>query len=366
MSSKVVKRGTDPPDPTSALSGQELPAAHFAGAVFYRRDLSRDRMWWASGLQSLIGCVPPPGLSTYGWWLERIHPEDRKSFDDASASILEPGRAMNVEYRVKTRGDHWVRLVDEAVMVRDEEYGAAHLMGSVHLIRGPGTAETVQQAIEGFLTKIFHDMRTPLGSILIWLQVLKLGGLEQAKTADALDAIQRSVGMLEGSMDDLVAISRMAAGAVHLRLSPMRPAPMLEAALEAERPSALTGSVRLTGTLDAMVGPIAADAERIPLLVRALLSNAIAFTPPGGEVNVSLSRSDHCARIAIRDDGPGIGDDLIRIAGGFPATSERSQGMGLHLARVLTLLHGGSLTAEGDETGNTLTLLIPLLDQPAV
>ncbi|HZI94584.1 MAG TPA: PAS domain-containing sensor histidine kinase [Patescibacteria group bacterium] len=364
MSSRVMNQGSNPPDPPSLMEHHEFRAARFAGAVFYRRDLPGDIVLWTRGLQSLIGSAPPAGRSTQGWWLERIHPEDRQTYDGATALFLESGWQMNVEYRVRTHDDQWVRLVDEAVVVRDETSGAAHLMGSLHLICGPETADTVEQAIEGFLRRIFHDMRTPLGSILIWLQVLRLGGPGQSESAGALDAIQKSVGMLEGFIDDLVAYSRMAARAVHLQLNPLRPAAIIESALEASKPLAATGSVQLTSTLDAMVGPIAGDAERIRLLVRALLSNSISFTPPGGEVNVSLTRSDFCARITVRDDGPGIGDDLIRIAGGYPAASERCQGMSLHLAMVLALLHGGTLTASGEAVGNTFTVLIPLMSQP--
>ena len=222
--------------------------------------------------------------------------------------------------------------------------------------------ELVRQSANLLVNKISHDIGTPLGSIFVWLEVLKHDRLSDEERTRALAGIRGSAAMLWEYFEELTGLSRMIAGMVRLQSRPILLAVVIDSAVEAASPSALAKCVKVSKILDPQLGPVAGDADHLELLVRALLSNAVAFTPREGKVNVSLTRSDTCAQITVSDDGPGIDGDLDRIREGFPPTTKRGRDVRLYLAHLLALLHGGSITDLTEGEGNSFTVRMPLMD----
>jgi CheY-like chemotaxis protein len=143
----------------------------------------------------------------------------------------------------------------------------------------------------------------------------------------------------------------------------------VDAAIEAVQPAVLQRGHTLT--VDKRADPqVRGDSVRLTQIVTNLLANACKYTPPGGKLSVVLEVIDGKARVSVEDNGVGIAPDLLprvfdiftqdqraldRAAGGL--------GLGLAIARKLTLLHGGSLSARsaGPGCGSTFMLELPLL-----
>jgi CheY-like chemotaxis protein len=233
-------------------------------------------------------------------------------------------------------------------------------------------AEADSQAKDAFINLVSHELRAPLGSILIWSQLLRGEVPDAATLGRALGMIERSTRTLARLIDDLLDGSRIVAGTLQVDKAPVELRPVLEAAVAAERPAAEARKIELD--LDVAAEPlrVMGEARRLQQVVGNLVSNAVKFTPEGGRVQVRLSRAGDAACIEVADSGAGIGPDLLphlfeRVR---PAAAKRTQkglGLGLPIARHLVERHGGRIEAvsPGPDQGSTFSVSLPLLRESA-
>jgi signal transduction histidine kinase/ActR/RegA family two-component response regulator len=229
-------------------------------------------------------------------------------------------------------------------------------------------AEAANRAKDEFLAMLSHELRAPLGSILIWTQLLRTGGLDEAAVARALGMIERSTETLEHFIEDLLDISRIISGKLSLELRPTDMASVVQAAVEEAQPLADAKSIRLSAVIARDLST-SGDAPRLQQVVRNLLSNAVKFTPEGGSVSVELDHDDGYARVQVSDTGVGIPRHYLssvferfRQVDSTSSRTHRGLGLGLAIVRHLVELHGGMVTAEspGQGLGSTFTVRLPL------
>lgn len=125
--------------------------------------------------------------------------------------------------------------------------------------------------------------------------------------------------------------------------------------------------IRLTAEIDAAVGPVRADPDRIQQVIWNLLSNAIKFTPAGGRVSFELRREHQDALISVTDTGRGIAAEFLphvfeRFRQADATAMRRHSGLGLGLAitQQLVELHGGSTAVESPGLGQGARFLVRL------
>ena len=221
-----------------------------------------------------------------------------------------------------------------------------------------------------FLATLSHELRSPLGAIRMWSSLLRSGKLDAPRTVRALDGIERSAILQEQLVEDLLDVSRIAAGKLVLDLRPVNPKALVEAALDAIRGAAEAKQVRLEAQFEFSEGQVRGDPVRLQQVVWNLLSNAVKFSAQGGHVVVRLAGVDEQVVIAVRDEGEGIALEFLpHVFERFwqaDATRTRAHGglgLGLAIVRELVHLHGGSVEAasEGKGRGTTLTVRLPLV-----
>ena len=221
-----------------------------------------------------------------------------------------------------------------------------------------------------FLATLSHELRSPLGAIRMWSSLLRSGKLDAQRTVRALDGIERSAILQEQLVEDLLDVSRIAAGKLVLDLRPVNPKPLVEAALEAIRGAAEAKQVRLEAQFEFSEGQVRGDPIRLQQVVWNLLSNAVKFSAQGGHVVVRFAGVDEQVVIAVQDEGEGIAPEFLpHVFERFwqaDATRTRAHGglgLGLAIVRELVHLHGGSVEAasEGKGRGTTLTVRLPLV-----
>jgi len=221
-----------------------------------------------------------------------------------------------------------------------------------------------------FLATLSHELRTPLSAIHAWASLLRGGKLDAPRAARAVEGIERSAILQTKLVEDLLDVSRIAAGKLVLDPRPVNPTPVVEAALDAVRGAAEAKQIRLEAELELTEGQVRGDPARLQQIVWNLLSNAVKFSTQGGRVVVWLAEVDEQVVIAVRDEGEGIAPEVLphvfeRFWQADVARTRSHGGLGLGLAivRDLVQLHGGSVEAasEGKGQGATFTVRLPLL-----
>lgn len=229
------------------------------------------------------------------------------------------------------------------------------------------TAEFAGRMKDEFLATLSHELRTPLSAILGWVHLLKKRAGNSPEIAKGVDTIERNARAQARLIEELLDMSRIVAGNVHLDWQSLAPQTLLEAALHSVQPALDARSIRIVRRIDPSVPPMCGDAHRLQQVVWNLLSNAIKFTPVGGSIGVNLTAEDDAIVIEVVDAGEGIAPDFLpfvfdrfRQADGSSTRSHGGLGLGLAIVRQLVELHGGCVCAESDGPGRGATFRVRL------
>lgn len=226
-----------------------------------------------------------------------------------------------------------------------------------------------QRQRESFMAAVSHELRTPLSAILGWAQVMSKT-TNPAVMSKGIEAIERNAQTQARLIDDLLDLSRIAAGKLALKMSGEDLAAIARAAVDTVTPIAMAAQVTLT--LDVLPGltlPVQADDLRLGQAIWNLLTNAVKFSRPGGLVQVQLAAEHDIAELRVTDHGVGIeAANLERVfeefwqAGTRDTTRRQGLGLGLAIAQHIAVGHGGKLTATspGVGLGSTFVLRVPL------
>ena len=236
-------------------------------------------------------------------------------------------------------------------------------------------AEALNRSKDQFLATLSHELRTPLNAIYGWARMLDAGHLDAPATRRATEAILRNAEAQVQLIEDLFDVSRVITGNMRLDVRPLNVVAVLEAALDAVRPTAAAKGVHLESTLDPHAAAMMGDPARLQQMAWNLLSNAVKFTPRGGRVEVHLRQAGGHHELVVSDTGEGIAPEhmsrLFQRFGQADSSSTRRHaglGIGLALVRHLVELHGGTVSAHsaGPGLGAAFTVILPVAAAPAL
>jgi signal transduction histidine kinase/CheY-like chemotaxis protein len=227
-------------------------------------------------------------------------------------------------------------------------------------------AEGANRMKDEFLATLSHELRTPLNAILGWASIMSRGGFDEARVRQAVRVIERNARIQSQMVEELLDISRIAAGNLKLSLADVPVRSFVDAALEAIRPTADVKSVPLESHIE--VAPLVrGDARRLQQIVWNLLSNAVRYTPSGGRVDVTVRQAAGTVEIEVSDTGIGINRGFLphvferfRQADGGTTRSQGGLGLGLAIVRELVDLHAGTVEARSEGEGRGATFLVRL------
>jgi signal transduction histidine kinase/ActR/RegA family two-component response regulator len=278
-----------------------------------------------------------------------------------------------------------VRALEEATQVRSEldqvmlqmrDANERLVVAAVQAQTLTEEAEKANRSKDEFLATVSHELRTPLTAVLGWVHLLRSKQLDEERSAHAFATIERNATALAHIIDDLLDISRIVTGTLHLAHHPIDLAGIAQAAVNAVRPLAAAKSVQLQFSPDpSSADVVSGDADRLEQVVMNLLSNAIKFTPKNGRVDVSIKRAGPHLELTVRDNGEGISPaflpqvfDRFRQADSTPSRQHGGLGLGLAIVRQIVELHGGTVRADssGPGQGATFTVRFPIVTSPRV
>lgn len=321
---------------------------------------------------------------TDNFWEKYMHSEDRKW---AIQYCQESSLSLNnyeFEYRMLAADGRVVWLYDIVNVVRDEN-GPQLLHGFMiditdrkqaeqereQLLKREQTAradaEAANRMKDEFLATLSHELRTPLNAVLGWAQLLRNRKFDETTTARALETIERNTKSLAQLIEDVLDVSRIIRGTLHLNIHRVKLVPLVEAAIDTVYPAAQAKEISINCKFDPEVGVVVGDGNRLQQVVWNLLSNAVKFTPKGGRIDVQLERIESSVQIRVSDTGVGIAAEfLCHVFERFyqqDSSITRSHGglgLGLAIVRHLVELHGGTVSAESPGIGQGATFIVNL------
>ena len=218
-----------------------------------------------------------------------------------------------------------------------------------------------------FVSSVSHELRTPLTSIVGYTELLldedEFDNLEDEQR-QFLETIDRNCHRLTRLVDDILFIARVDAGRLSLELQPVDLVKLVAAAVESSRPFAARKNQTLTLDAEPELPALQADPTRINQLIDNLTSNAIKYTPEGGAVTVTLTRSGEHAHIRVIDTGVGIPADemhklFVRFFRASTAGAAQGTGLGLSIVKSIVEAHRGTVEVRS-QPGEGTTFLIDL------
>ena len=288
------------------------------------------------------------------------------------AELLPPDVAQSF---AETRADG-----DDRIVV--VEHGSKSLEASIyrvgreaevrHIVVLRDVTEQVRldQARRDFIATASHELKTPLFSLSGFMELLDEGDLEPSTEKEFLALMRQQVDRLTELSLSLLDLSQVDAGAVRLEPGDVDLTTLTRAVAAEFRPGAEAREV----TID-VAGPdelpTFCDDRRVSQVLRALLDNAVKFSPARGRVVVSLEDGSDDARITVADQGPGIpqgelGRIFERFFRGSDGIRASGTGLGLSIARDMVQLMGGTLSVSSDPGhGARFTVAIPKVQDPA-
>jgi len=271
--------------------------------------------------------------------------------------LVRPIKELTGAARHMAQGDFSVR----APVERSDELGTLAVTFN-HLAQEVQRNERLQNE---FIASISHELRTPLTSIKGWSETLLTGDPDkQEETRQGLKIIYKETDRMILLVEELLDFSRYKAGKMELYRERFAIARLLAELREQFHIRAREKNIDLQIDEPLPHLLINGDYNRLKQVLLNLLDNALKFTAPGGNVDISSSRQDDALLLQIQDNGIGIKEeDLPRVTQQFykGESREAGSGLGLSIAREIVILHGGDLTVQSiPGQGTTVSVRLPL------
>lgn len=344
---------------------------------------------WNAAAESVFGYSAEEVIGRH---ISLVIPPERRDEVDAIVASISSGRPIEHFVTERVRSDGQRVLVSLTVSPIRNDRG--HVIGASKIARDVTeqfAAAERERALQAetarlnanlaradrrrndFIATLGHELRAPLAAIANAAQTIRLGGRDEGIRNTASRTIERQATQLTRLVDDLLDVSRIGQGKIHVRKRRIELAPVVDQALESV--SAYCANLQHEITVAVPPVPIYLDADpaRLTQIIGNLVHNACKFTDCAGRIAVTVSNDNDHAVISVKDTGIGIpGDFLPRLFETFaqvdtPGRTRDGLGLGLPLVRSLVDLHGGTLTArsEGPGLGAEFIVRLPAVPAPA-
>jgi PAS domain S-box-containing protein len=335
-------------------TAEEIVGRHFS--TFYPQDV-RDSGWPDHELQQ---ASEKGSFVDTGW---RLRKDGTMLWANVTITALSDAHGRLLGYAKLTRDLSESKRV-EAIELASEE--REHLLEAERSARM--AAQRATRVKDEFMATLSHELRTPLSAILGWTQILLKGHatglIDQQRAIEVIDRNARAQVQL---IDDLLDLSRIMSGKIRLDLQQVSIAEIVQRAIDSALPTAAAKDIRVRSLIDPLRTLVSADGGRLQQVVWNLLTNAIKFTPKGGQVQVLLQRVNSHIELSVADTGIGIPESFLpqvfdRFSQRDSSTTRAHGGLGLGLAisKQLVELHGGSIRAASPGEGQGTTFFVEL------
>ena len=303
-------------------------------------------------------------------WTRFVHPADLEENLRRWQHCIDTGEPFQLEHRFRRSDGVYRWHLSRANALRDAGGNVLIWTGSSTDIDDQKCSENALKDADKhkneFLAMLAHELRNPLAALKCGLSLLTGAGHESDRDW-ALTMAEHQVRLLTRMVNDLLDTSRITRGTFQLQRERVRPAELIERAVDTVRHLAEAKEHHLHLTVAPNLPLLQADPARLEQVINNLLTNAFKFTPQGGRVEVSVVAEGGDLVVTVRDTGIGIAPDflthvfdpfaqvdtsLVRERGGL--------GIGLTLVKAIVELHGGSVEARSDGLNRGCEIVVRL------
>ena len=355
-----------------------------ASDALYKMSADWQEMHLLHGKGFLIDTSTPrsPWLDTY------VPDSDKPLVQRTIAEAIRTKGMFQLEHRV-IRADGTIGWTSSrALPFLDERGNIVEWLGAASDITERKRAEEVLRASEEelreadrrkdeFLAMLAHELRNPLAPIRTGLELIRIAGNTAAAVERVRGIMDRQVGHMVRLIDDLLDVSRITSGKIHLQREPTPLNSLVNGAIEANRAAITEKNIELTVELPAQLCVLDVDPTRFVQVISNLLHNATKFTENDGTIRLSGRVSDGDSNLArqltlsVLDSGVGISREFLPrvfelFSQGMGGSSQSGLGIGLALAQRLVEMHGGAIDvrSEGPGRGTEFMIRMPLASRP--
>ncbi len=242
------------------------------------------------------------------------------------------------------------------------------IAGAVMVLHDISELRRLERARRDFVANISHEFKTPLTAIQGFAETLLGGAIDEPQNSIRfLDIIRGNAVRLSRLTDDLLRLSQIEAGKVHMEFRPVRLAEIIGPCVETARVNADAKHLILEADCSSELPPVRGDVHSLQEMLQNLLDNAVRYTPEGGRISVRAVVAEGEAVLSVNDTGIGIPKEhQERIFERFyRVDAARSRelggtGLGLAITKHLAEAHGGRVEVESEVgRGSTFSLFLP-------
>ncbi|MBM2711235.1 PAS domain-containing sensor histidine kinase [Mesorhizobium caraganae] len=328
----------------------------------------------------------PPELLFGAGLFDRIHLSDRVAYLSALADLRDGALARRLDLRVRLPQDGNAPMADnyrpfQLELVRSEEQQETFTLLlrendeiaelRDELAAANEAAASAEVAKGRFLAVVSHELRTPLNAIIGFSDMLlheMFGGFKDPRQKEYVGLVRDSGQHLLAVVTSILDVSRIEAGAYATEPEPFRFIEAVEMCQSMMQLQANAKNIDLQAQIAPDAGEINADRRAVQQILINLVSNAIKFTPDGGDVVVGAKRIGSRLHFWVRDTGIGIAEEdfanlgkpFMQIQNDYTRRFEGT-GLGLSLVKGLVALHDGTMSIESmPGEGTTVTISLPV------
>jgi PAS domain S-box-containing protein len=311
---------------------------------------------WNRGAQRIYGYTAD---EVVGRPISILIPQDRP--DELPTILARLSRGERIDHYLTKRVRKDGRSIDVSVTISPVKDETGRIVGASAIARDVSEQQAaIKEAFrlrDQFISVAAHELRTPMTTLYARLQLaerrLVRGDLAADVALRDIRLVREAADRLKSLVDRLLDVSRLESGQVELERADVD----LAAIARSVASMTLQTSGREARVIGSASGVMArVDPVRIEEVLVNLLDNALKYSPADTPVDVEISAKDDSVRVAVRDRGPGVPpDQRERIFEPFRRASSSGPGvgLGLHISREITQLHGGTLTVESPTDGGS-------------
>lgn len=299
--------------------------------------------------------------------ISQISPEHQNTVSEEIENAITKGGNYDLCYSVCGFRDNTIRWVRSVGSLSVDGNGNFETLAGV--IMDITEQKQNEQLKNDFVSMVSHELKTPLTSLMGYVQMLQLT-LKKSADARTIDMLSRSKSqimkmnnMISGFLD----LSRFDGGQLYLKFTAFSINELIKAVIEEVEVTTTTHSISLKTAEDI---EITADKEKIGQVIQNLLSNSVKYSPHGKQIDVSYRKADENLVITIRDYGVGVkSEDINKLFSRFYRVQNNQTGtiagfgIGLYLCAEIIKRHNGHIWIESDgENGSSFHFSLPLIN----
>ena len=348
-----------------------------AGDGVWDFDEDSGRVYFSARWKAMLGHPDDEVGDSLTEWTQRIHPEDKPRVMDA-VSRYRAGDTpeYRTEHRLRHKDGRWIWVLDRGKIVERRADGSSRRVVGTHTditrqraaeqaLRDQQAAAAASRAKSEFLSRMSHEMRTPLNAVLGFGQLLTLGGVDEELRQRYTGHILHAGRHLLSLVDDVLDLQQVEEGRLQLAPEPIVLRDAAATAMALIGPQAQARQLRAELAIDATL-TVNADAKRLHQILLNLLSNAVKYNREGGSLRCSAVRAGTEVTLEVADSGRGLDAEQQRRLFqpferlGYETSEIEGTGLGLIIARRLTEEMGGRLSLASEPgVGTCVTLTLP-------